>query len=218
LPGTRSIFFIFNDYFLPDATKTINLTFYLLFFLYFYSLILRKLRNFDMVSGSILFICTQNACRSQMAEGFARKIADKNVTIRSAGTEPAEINPRAISAMKELDIDISAQKSKSIADLDVDQFDLVITLCDRARQTCPVLPGAPNTVHWDVEDPATATGSETAIKKRFLEIAGTIRHLVSDLFKRGYYSAFVNQKRNLESILSSLPQGVMAHDRQRRIA
>ncbi|MDY6904156.1 MAG: sigma 54-interacting transcriptional regulator [Thermodesulfobacteriota bacterium] len=171
-----------------------------------------------MNSGSILFICAENAARSQMAEAFAKAMAPADVVIFSAGTEPAkEVHPVAAAVMKEefgIDLDGSP---KTIEDLKVVRFDLAITLCETARQGCPAIAGSPAVVHWNVEDPGTVTGDEKTIRDAFYKTARTIRQLVNDLFERGYFSAFLNQKRNNERIIDNLSEGVMAHDLNRRI-
>ena len=96
-----------------------------------------------MSQGRVLFICTQNACRCQMAEAFARRSAPKDVSVRSAGTAPAQINPLALATLREMGAETKGLRAKSISELDIKEFDLIVTLCDRARQNCPVFPGAP---------------------------------------------------------------------------
>jgi thioredoxin type arsenate reductase len=167
--------------------------------------------------GNILFLCTQNSCRSQTAEAFARKYAPDTIEVRSAGTEPAAIHPVAISTLKEYGIDISGYKSKAISELDIDRFDLVVTLCDTAKRNCPVFPGAPNMVHWNLEDPAFFKGTEQELKEKFKQMAEIIKNLTYDLFNRGYLSSFIQQKRNIDTIFDCLPQGIIAHDLKRKI-
>lgn len=106
----------------------------------------------------VLFLCTGNSCRSQMAEGFLRTMAGDRFQAESAGTDPAGLNPGAVAAMSELGIDISGQRSKSMKELEDQPFDCVITVCDRARESCPTLPGAATVLHWSLEDPAAARG------------------------------------------------------------
>ena len=108
----------------------------------------------------LLFLCTGNSCRSQMAEGFARAIAPNDIKIMSAGLEAKGLHPKAIEVMAEVGIDISHQKSKTLADLDSLAFDVVITLCEHARENCPALPGAPGLIHWALPDPTEAKGTE----------------------------------------------------------
>lgn len=108
-----------------------------------------------MTSGyhNILFLCTANAIRSQMAEGYARSVLPKHVTVYSAGTMPGGVHPMAIDAMEEIGIDISHHRSKSIADIPVEKIDLVITLCGNADQLCPEFPKKTKRLHWPIPDP-----------------------------------------------------------------
>jgi len=104
----------------------------------------------------VLFLCTGNSARSQMAEGLLRLIAGAHFEAVSAGTHPVGLNPAAIEAMKELGVDISHQRSKRVEEFLGQQFEYVITVCDQAKETCPILPGATKMVHWSLEDPAAA--------------------------------------------------------------
>jgi len=109
----------------------------------------------------ILFVCTANSARSQMAEGLARALATPGVEIASAGTHPAGVNPLAIAVMRDRGIDISAQRSKRVEDVP-GPFDYVITLCDDAAQNCPFVPARRERLHWGLPDPAASPGEETA--------------------------------------------------------
>lgn len=106
-----------------------------------------------MTPKHILFLCTANAIRSQMAEGYARKVLPKDVTVYSAGTMPGMVHPMAVAAMQEMGIDISHHRSKSIADIPADKIDLVITLCGNADQVCPEFPQKTQRLHWPIPDP-----------------------------------------------------------------
>ncbi|HNT30364.1 MAG TPA: arsenate reductase ArsC [bacterium] len=108
----------------------------------------------------VLFLCTSNSCRSQMAEGMLRSLASDRFDVFSAGVNPTHVHPLAIRVMQEISIDISRQRSKSIDEFLGQEFDYVITLCDDTRQTCPFFPGAHELLHWSVPDPAEASGSE----------------------------------------------------------
>ena len=130
----------------------------------------------------VLFLCTGNACRSQMAEGFARRLAPEGVAVHSAGTAPAGLNPRAVSAMNELGIDIAPHRSKDLSAVPLDEVDLVITLCGNADETCPTLPAGVQRLHWPLPDPAAATGEETEITQIFREVRDAIADRVSELF------------------------------------
>ena len=113
----------------------------------------------------VLFLCTENACRSQMAEGLVNHDLDGQVKAFSAGIRPSRVNPRAITVMAELGIDISHHYSKSVEDLAGEQFDLVITVCDQAQEQCPLFPGETEVLHVGFPDPARGTGSERVFRK-----------------------------------------------------
>jgi arsenate reductase len=106
---------------------------------------------------SVLFLCTGNSCRSQMAEGFARHLHPGVIHAWSAGIEKHGMNPRTIQVMAEAGIDITGQYSKTVNDLDLESIDIVISVCDHAQETCPVLPGGTRRLHHSFADPA---GSE----------------------------------------------------------
>jgi arsenate reductase len=108
---------------------------------------------------SVLFLCTGNSCRSQMAEGLLRHLAGDRFEAASAGTHPVGLNPGAVAAMQEIGIDISSHRSKSLEEFQGRRFDHVVTVCDRAKESCPLLPGALSVLHWSFDDPAAATGS-----------------------------------------------------------
>lgn len=102
---------------------------------------------------SILFLCVANSARSQLAEGLARALFGEAARVQSAGSRPTRVNPLAVEVMREIDIDIGAQRSKSIAAIDLRDVDLVVTLC--ADEVCPVVPGRIRRVHWPFPDPAS---------------------------------------------------------------
>src|SRR5438093_621776 len=108
----------------------------------------------------ILFLCTHNSARSQMAEGLLRSLAGDQFEALSAGTEATHVRPLAIKAMAELGIDISKQHSKTLDRYLNEPFDEVITVCDTAAEACPIFPGAAKRQHWSFPDPSKATGSE----------------------------------------------------------
>lgn len=108
---------------------------------------------------TVLFLCTHNSARSQMAEGLLRTLAGDRFEVHSAGTEATLVRPEAIAVMREIGIDIGGQASKTLARyLDADLAWLV-TVCDQAREACPVIPGVRNQLHWSIEDPAAVTGA-----------------------------------------------------------
>lgn len=108
----------------------------------------------------VLFICTHNSARSQMAEGLLRHLGGQRFEVFSAGTEATHVRPLAIRAMAEVGIDISEQQSKTLDRYLGEPFDDVITVCDAANEACPIFPGAKQRLHWSFEDPSKATGNE----------------------------------------------------------
>lgn len=127
------------------------------------------------MNRNILFLCTQNACRSQMAEGFLRQLADSDCEAFSAGVAPSSLDPRAVAVMQEIGIDISGQFSKSVELFSAKSFDAVVTVCDHAKENCPVFPGAARMLHWGFPDPAKARGTEKQILAEFRRIRNLIR-------------------------------------------
>ena len=123
----------------------------------------------------VLFLCTGNSCRSQMAEGFLRAMAREKCMSFSAGVNPAEINPLSIEVMEEEGIDISSQRSQSANDLLNEEFDFVITVCDNAKKRCPVFPGDYVNIHWELNDPAEAQGSKEEKLEVFRQIRDQIK-------------------------------------------
>ena len=113
-----------------------------------------------MPKTRVLFLCTHNSARSQMAEGFLRALAPDQYEADSAGTEKTSVNPMAIRAMAERGIDISGHTSKRYDDLLPARWDYLVTVCDDANERCPVLPGAASRLHWSFEDPSRATGDD----------------------------------------------------------
>jgi arsenate reductase (thioredoxin) len=110
----------------------------------------------------VLILCTGNSARSQMAEGLLRHDAGDRFDVFSAGVEPSQVRPLAIEAMREVGIDISDQRSKSVDEFSGQEFDYVITVCDNANQRCPIFPGKTQRIHWSFEDPAAAKGDAAA--------------------------------------------------------
>ncbi len=131
----------------------------------------------------ILILCTGNSCRSQMAQGFLRSF-DKNTEVYSAGTEPAkQVNPTAIKVMLEVGVDISRQIPKSVDIYLNEEWDYVITVCDDAKETCPVFSGkVKNRLHMGFEDPSLATGTNEYILSEFRRV----RDLIRDEFRKFY--------------------------------
>jgi len=123
----------------------------------------------------VLFLCTENACRSQMAEGLVNHDLAGLVQAFSAGIRPSQVNPRAIQVMAELGIDLSRQRSKSVSELAGNRFDLVITVCDQAQEQCPLFPGETEVRHVGFPDPARATGTEAEIMAAFRQVRDALR-------------------------------------------
>ncbi len=113
-----------------------------------------------MLPLKVLFLCTGNSCRSQMAEGLLRHLGGDVLEVASAGTAPRPVHPLAVRCMEEIGVDIAAQESKSVERFLSEPFDWVITLCEDAKESCPVFPGRAKRLHWRLRDPAAARGSE----------------------------------------------------------
>jgi arsenate reductase len=132
----------------------------------------------------VLFLCTGNSCRSQMAEGLLRHMAGDRFEVASAGTHPQGLNPGAVAAMREIGIDIAHQQSKPVDHFAREHFDDVITVCDRAKESCPIFPVQPSVLHWTFDDPASALGTaeERAMVFRRVrdEIAASVRAYVQN--------------------------------------
>ena len=127
------------------------------------------------VTERVLILCTGNSARSQMAEGLLRHDAGGRFDVFSAGTKPSAVRPEAIAAMQELGIDISGHRSKSVDEFAGQRFDYVLTVCDNARESCPVFPGAARRIHRAFEDPALAQGSEQERLAVFRRVRDEIR-------------------------------------------
>ena len=122
----------------------------------------------------VLFLCTHNSCRSQMAEGFLRQLAGDRFEAASAGSQATRVNPDAARVMKEIGIDISAHRSKDVSELLGQSFTYVVRVCDRAKETCPIFPGAFRYFDWGLDDPAAAQGSEAERLAVFRRVRGEI--------------------------------------------
>jgi arsenate reductase len=128
----------------------------------------------------VLFLCTHNSARSQMAEGLLRSLGGDRFEPFSAGTEATHVRPLAIRAMAELGIDISKQESKTLDRYLGDRFDAVITVCDQANESCPVFAGARQRLHWSFPDPSTAQGSEDEQLAVYRQVRDAIRDRIQD--------------------------------------
>lgn len=131
----------------------------------------------------ILFVCTGNSARSQMAEGFARHFGQGRVEAYSAGMAPSTLHPHAVRVMQEKGLDISGQQTKAF-DWDLARrMDVVVTVCGNANETCPVLPPKVMRLHWPLEDPAAAAGSEETILATFRTVRDQVEMLVRGLVR-----------------------------------
>jgi arsenate reductase len=129
----------------------------------------------------VLFLCTGNSCRSQMAEGWANHLGGDRVEAMSAGIEAHGKNPRAIAVMREAGVDISHQESTRVTPEMLAQADLVVTVCGHADEHCPALPPGVQKKHWPLEDPAKATGTEDEIMAKFRATRDEVRSRVEGL-------------------------------------
>lgn len=123
----------------------------------------------------VLFVCTHNSARSQMAEGMLRAWAGDRFEAFSAGTEATRVRPEAIEVMREIGIDISSHTSKSLEPFLGQPFDWLITVCDDAREACPTLPGVDNQTHWSIDDPSAVTGTDEERLAAFRTARDTLR-------------------------------------------
>jgi arsenate reductase (thioredoxin) len=131
----------------------------------------------------VLFLCTANSCRSQMAEGLINHFLGDKVVAFSAGTEASFVNPAAIEVMQEIGIDISKHESKNLSAFDGQSFDYVITLCGSANETCPLYIGGAKKTHIGFDDPATATGTRDQILKEFRRVRDEIKEKLIAFFQ-----------------------------------
>ena len=151
----------------------------------------------------VLFLCTHNSARSQMAEGLLRRFSEGRVLAFSAGTEETRVRPLAVAAMAEIGIDISAQESKTLDRYLHETFDVVVTVCDQARESCPVFTGARTHEHWSLPDPSRAAGSEEerlAVYRAVRdELSRRIRELITRLPLQGDPRGSVEEGPSTES-------------------
>jgi len=129
----------------------------------------------------VLFLCTHNSARSQMAEGLLRHKAADSFEVCSAGTSPVGLHPLAVAVMGEVGIDISSHRSKPVEEVSNRRFDIVITVCDQAREECPYLPACAERLHWSVRDPAAVRGRDEAQLEAFRSARNELARRI-DLF------------------------------------
>ena len=134
-----------------------------------------SMETMDAPKPKVLFLCTGNSARSQMAEAFLRKYASDHFEVHSAGIEPSVVNPSTIRVMDEIGMDMSAHRSKSLSEyLGKVHFAYLITVCDRAEQKCPIFPGMGVRLHWPFEDPVAVIGSDEQKLARFRQVRDQI--------------------------------------------
>jgi arsenate reductase len=136
----------------------------------------------------VLILCTGNSARSQMAEGLLRELGEGKFEVESAGVEPSSVRPEAVEAMREIGIDISGHRSKSADEFARQQFDYIITVCDNAKETCPVFPGKATRIHQSFEDPPPETIGDYQSR---LKIFRRVRDEISE-----WLSLFIKQESN----------------------
>jgi arsenate reductase len=129
----------------------------------------------------VLFLCTGNSCRSQMAEGWARHLWGDRFEVHSAGTQPSRVHPDAVAVMAEAGVALSGHRSKHIDEIRHLLFDLVITVCDNAREQCPVFPGKVRRIHRSFADPAGAAGTREEVLSAFRKARDEIRAFIETL-------------------------------------
>ena len=137
-----------------------------------------------MIRPRVLFVCMENACRSQMAEGFLRHHGGDRFEVLSGGALAGELNSTAVDVMREVGIDISSHHSKDVAEFLGQNFHFIIRVCDKVKETCPVLPGAIWYLDWSMEDPASAKGSPTERMTVFRRVRDEIEGHVLDFIAK----------------------------------
>lgn len=140
-----------------------------------------KMKHADR-KKKVLFVCTHNSARSQMAEGLLRAAYGRRYDVYSAGTEPSGVNPHAVRVMAELGIDISGHHSKSVDRFKEETFDIVVTVCQRAKEACPIFPGGGNYLHEDFEEPSELKGTANEILAGFRRIRDEMREWIMKNF------------------------------------
>ena len=134
-----------------------------------------------MTKKRVLILCTGNSARSQTAEGLLRHDAGERFDVESAGTKPSQVRPEAVAVMRELGIDISGHRSKHVGEFAGQRFDYVLTVCDNAKESCPIFQAATTTIHRNFEDPAALQGTEQERLALFRRVRDEIRHFLASL-------------------------------------
>lgn len=131
----------------------------------------------------VLILCTGNSARSQMAEGLLRHIGEGEFEVESAGTKPSIVRPEAIQAMREIGIDISGHRSKSVDDFAGQKFDFVITVCDNAKENCPYFPAQTKLIHHSFDDPAAIEGDKESRLQAFRRVRDEIKEYLENFIE-----------------------------------
>jgi len=132
----------------------------------------------------VLFLCTGNSCRSQMAEGLLRHLGGDRCQAYSAGTQPAaQVHPLAVETMRERGVDISGHRSKDLSVFEGEEFDVLVTTCDEANEACPYFAGARERLHWSLPDPAKATGTDEEVRRAFRDVADELTRRIEGLLR-----------------------------------
>ena len=180
----------------------------------------------------VLFLCGGNSCRSQMAEALLRSLAGDRVETASAGLKAEGVHPQSIRALDEMGLDITHQQSKSVDDLETATWDVIVTLCQPARDLCvsptalmqppgdaaqdtripPVLAGNPHLLHWQIPDPAKAEGSEDEVLAAFRAARDEIHDRITGFIEHGYLAALAEERHSRRQLLDGLTDGVLIHD------
>ena len=134
--------------------------------------------------GRVLFLCTGNSCRSQMAEGWLRHLAGDRFEVASAGTRPAGLHPDAVLVMREAGVDIAGHRSKNVSEFLQQPFEFVITVCDSAKEACPYFPGKVQRLHWSFPDPAASSGTYEERLAVFRQVRDQIAERIKDFAAR----------------------------------
>lgn len=151
-----------------------------------------------MSKQRVLILCTGNSARSQMGEGLLRDLAGEEFEVASAGVDPSRVRPEAIEAMREIGIDISDHRSKSVDEFNGQEFDYVITVCDNAREQCPVFPGRTKRLHWSFEDPAAMQGTEAERMAVFRRVRDEIKSRLKEFLRSSHRFTQVNADQKKE--------------------
>jgi ArsR family transcriptional regulator, arsenate/arsenite/antimonite-responsive transcriptional repressor / arsenate reductase (thioredoxin) len=149
----------------------------------------------DSAQAHVLFLCTGNSARSQMAEALTEQLSGGAVRAVSAGSHPKPLHPNAVRVMQERGIDLEGRRTKPLSEFTSQQFDFVITLCDRVREICPEFPGTPEAIHWSVRDPAREPGADEETLPAFERTAAELETRIGFLLEE------INQTTGTEEVM-----------------